>query len=403
MNNLRNIARYLGWLIVALVLAALLALIPPTRLAAVGKIKEAAAPEGQVHFFRVAGPSFERYVDHPNASTKQWLRNHLWRMLSYSPYFDSRLVWYPNAWVYKDLYALYTDEPLAQQHPEWILRDAHGNPLYIPWGCENGACPQYAADVGNPAFRAYWLAQAGDTLSRGYRGMFVDDVNLEWRVGDNQGNFVQPIDPRTGKAMTRADWQRYFAEFAEQIWNAFPDKEIVHNALWFADAPTNPYVQREIDSADWINLERGINDGGITGGGGSFGIESFFSYVDSVHSRGKSVVFDEDVSNRREREYGVVGWLLINTGWDVYGNSAKWSTPADWWKGYSLNLGAATSSRYIWKQLYRRNFQRGLVLLNPPNAPTRTIHFAHAYRTLEGNLVSSISLKAHAGIVLLNQ
>jgi len=68
-------------------------------------------------------------------------------------------------------------------------------------------------------------------VATGYRGLWVDDVNLDWRVSDGNGNFVAPIDPRTGHAMTRPDWQRYFAEFTEQVYTAFPHNEIADNAL----------------------------------------------------------------------------------------------------------------------------------------------------------------------------
>ena len=50
---------------------------------------------------------------------------------------------------------------LAGDQP--YLRDGGGNKLYIPWGCSGGTCPQYAADVGNPAYRAWFIDQV-----RGY-------------------------------------------------------------------------------------------------------------------------------------------------------------------------------------------------------------------------------------------
>src|SRR5689334_9979399 len=108
--------------------------------------------------------------------------------------------------MYQDSYAIYVSgDPRATAHPAWILHDDQGNPLYIPWGCSAGTCPQYAADFGNPDFRADWIAQAASALAGGtYRGLFIDDVNLDWRVGDSWGNFVPPIDPRTGVAMTLA-------------------------------------------------------------------------------------------------------------------------------------------------------------------------------------------------------
>jgi len=361
-----------------------------------------ANPEGKVRFFKIANADFDAYTNDPDKSTQKFMRKHYWRMLTFSPYFDSRLVWYPKAWVYKDLYAIYVNEDLATAHPEWILKDSQGNKLYIPWGCGNGACPQYAADIGNPDFRAYWLAEADATLAQGYRGLWVDDVNLEWRVSDGNENFVQPIDPRTNQLMTLPTWQRYFAELTEQIDQKFPAYEIVHNALWFADAPTNPYIQREIDSADWINLERGINDDGLTGGSGGFGIETFFDYVDAVHARGNAVIFEASANTKKAREFGLAGWLLANNGQDSLGNDPKWSTPDDWWNGYDLNLGSAKGPRQIWKDVYRRKFEDGIVLLNPPDAATQTLPLKRTYRTLDGKTVSQVTLKAKQGIVLLN-
>src|SRR5690349_17882366 len=138
-----------------------------------------------VPFFVIAGSSFDRYTADPTPQAEEWMRAHYARMLAYSPYFDSRLAWFPNAWVYKDLYAIYLGSADAASHPDWILRDAGGNRLYISYACSGGTCPQYAADVGNPDFRAAWIGAARATLAAGYRGLFVDDVDLTLtRVGD---------------------------------------------------------------------------------------------------------------------------------------------------------------------------------------------------------------------------
>lgn len=321
---------------------------------------------------------------------------HLFALFRFAPRLVSQRV------VYKDLYALYVDEDLAAQHPDWILKDAQGNKLFIPWGCANGTCPQYAADPGNAAFRAHWLAEASATLAQGYRGLWVDDVNLEWRVSDGNENFVNPIDPRTNQPMTLSDWQKYFVEFTKAIYAEFPQNEIAHNALWFADDLTNPYIQREIDSTDWINLERGINDDGLTGGGGQYGIETLFSYIDAVHARGKSVIFEASTNSKKGIEFGLAGWLLINNGWDSLGNDPKWSSPNDWWNGFEVNLGAAKGDRYQWNNVYRRNFAQGIALLNPPDAAKQIINLDKTYRTLDGKLVTKVKLKAKQGIVLLN-
>jgi hypothetical protein len=112
------------------------------------------------------------------------------------------------------------------------------HPLYIPFGCSNGSCPQCAADISNPAFRAHWIAYAQDQLPHGYRGLFIYDVSLELRVGNGQEQPVAPIDPATHRAMTDRAWRNYMARFMEEIRRVPPHAEIAHNAIWFAGSPT---------------------------------------------------------------------------------------------------------------------------------------------------------------------
>ena len=85
------------------------------------------------------------------------MRSKYWRMRAYSPYFDSRTAWYRGAWSYKDAMAIYPGET---KPAHWYLRDAQGRKLYIWYGCGGGTCPQYAGDIGSPAYRARWIADA---------------------------------------------------------------------------------------------------------------------------------------------------------------------------------------------------------------------------------------------------
>ena len=195
----------------------------------------AADSAGTVHFVRSADSAFDRFTSSPSPSEQAWLQAHMWRMTVWSPYFDSRTSWYPNGWVYDDAYAIYTGEPLASQHPEWILRDAQGNKLYIPWGCSGGSCPQYAADISNPAFRRYWIEDLMARAARGYRGVFIDDVNMNRQVANGQEELVAPIDSNTNQPMSDAAWRQYMAQFMRELRAALPNAEIVHNVIWFAD------------------------------------------------------------------------------------------------------------------------------------------------------------------------
>jgi len=359
------------------------------------------APAGQVRFYQVADSEFDPYTKSPTTAQKEWMRAHYLRMSTWSTYFDSRVSWFPGAWAYKDSFAIKPDWPVFSQHPEWILRDAYGNMLFIDWGCANGTCPQYAADFGNQAFRNFWINEAKQLIAKGYKGLWVDDVNLEFRTSNRYGTAITPIDPRTGKTMTIANWRRYMAEFMEQLRAALPTAEIAHNAIWYAGSTSDPYVQRQVKAANYINLERGATDKGLTNGTGTFGFETFLNYVDFVHSTGGAVIMMDYGTTNTEREFGMASLLLTNDGRDMINtDQVAWSAPDRWWPGYSTHLGDSMGMRFKWQGLLRRDFQCGMVLANQPGSSTITARLPQSYTTIEGSVVSSVTLAARQARVL---
>ena len=353
---------------------------------------------GTVKFELRTSSAFDIYTNAPTATQKTWMQTHLWRLQSCPPYFDRKLSWMPNTWAYIDLYAIHSGSDLANNHPEWILRDVSGNKLYIPWGCANGTCPQFAGDISDPTFRSWWISNASALLSVGYKGVWLDDVNLEFRVSNGNGVEVAPMDANTGAPMTKENWRRYMAEFVEQIRAALPAYEILHNSIWYA-SPTeysDPYVQRQMKAADYINLERGISDPGIVGLTGPFSVGDFLGYIDQAHSYGKHIVLDELQWNG---DYGLAGYFLTSDGNDALGNQDV--TPDRWWTAYEVNLGVPQGPRYVWNNLLRRDFAQGIVLLNPPQTTQITVNLPGPMTKLaDGSFVSLVTLNPGQAVVL---
>ena len=359
---------------------------------------------GVVQFVRSTNDSLNLYLTAPNLSVQDWLRGNFWRMLVYSPYFDNKLSWYPNGWVYLDSYAIYTSSALGNQHPEWILKDASGNRLYIPWGCSDGTCPQYAGDISNAGFREWWMAQAAQLLSHGYKGLFIDDVNMEFRVGNGAGAFVHPIDPNTGLPMKWNAWRQYMATFMTEVRNAFPNIEIAHNAIWYAGPSgvrdMDPSIQQEIAAANYINIEAGVNDPGLTGGDGQWSLNALLEYIDRLHAAGKGAVLDGVPLDAAGQEYALANYFLISSGSDALGNNT--ATPANWWKGFGVNLGAPLAVRTTWNGLLRRDFSNGIAVVNPPQSSTITATLPGSYQAVGGGpVITSITLGPSQGVVLV--
>ncbi|MGZ5310194.1 MAG: putative glycoside hydrolase [Solirubrobacterales bacterium] len=373
-------------------------------LAAAAPAGAATTGPGKVNLIRNATSSFDPYLTGSTGAQRQWIADTYWRIRGYDPFFANvgATSWTGPAHYYEDLYAIYRDVPADQQllaaHPDWVLRDAAGRALFIPYDCNGQTCTQYAADFGNPGYRSWWISRAQSTLAKGYEGIFIDDVNMEMRAGNESGQDVTPIDPRTGAAMTAASWRRYMAEFTEQIDAALDGYEIVHNTHWWVDH-SDPYVQRQIDSADMIELERGYNDGGLVAGAGAWGFERLMAHVDWLHSRGKSAIFEPYNLNAAKQEYELAAHYLTKAASDAIASDFR-ADPGNFSDDWLTDLGAPLGARYRWNGLWRRDYANGIALVNQPGQPTRTAEL-EPYRTLAGQQVSSVTLGASRGAVLL--
>jgi hypothetical protein len=353
---------------------------------------------GQIHFIIRSGSDWNFLTDNPSSSTKTFFQSHYWRFQTTPGYFDHDLSWYPNAFAYLDSYAIYRGQSVASQHPDWILKDGNGNKLYIPWGCSNGSCPQYAGDISNQSFRNYIISEAKADLAAGYKGLWIDDVNLKMQVGNGSGKTVAPIDRATGKSMTVTAWEHYFADFMTQIRSALPNAEILHNSIWYSGSGnpgSDPYVQQEIKAADYINREHGVLDAGLTGDNGYWSIQSLFRFFDTVHSLGSHFSLQETSS---AGSYSVAAYFLNSEGMDAFGAAAK---PSAWQAIYDVSLGSPQGSRYAWNGLIRRDFTGGSVFLNPPGQPYVNTGLGSGYKSVSGSSVSTVSLGGSQGLILL--
>jgi Hypothetical glycosyl hydrolase family 15/IPT/TIG domain len=356
---------------------------------------------GEVRFVKTANSSFDGEAVAANAA---WITEHFSRMITWSPFFDERTSWYPNAWVYHDAYAIYTGSQLAGEHPEWILKDTAGEQLYIPFGSPP---TQYAGDISNPAFRHYWIERTKAIVAHGYRGVFVDDVDMWANVANVRLEKQTAISGVTGQPIGDEAWREYFAAFMAELRAALPGSEIADNAVWYQGASssnrgtTNPWVRNQVEHANVINIERGVNDGGLTGGQGNWSLSNLFTYVDEVHALGDGVVLDSSASEVGAMEYNLAAYFLISNGQDFVDGGGKSQTVTNFWPGWAVNLGEPTGPRERSNSgLWKRSFKGGVVYLLEPGATAQTVTLPRPLTSVTLGTVSSITLSAHQAAVL---
>jgi hypothetical protein len=365
----------------------------------------AADQVGQLKIFRNANGPFDKFDINPSAANKAAIQSLYDGLEVYSgPYsFDPNLSWYANGFFYQNLEAIYVGGSVAISHPEWIIKDANGNNLYVNWGCSSGTCPAYMADLGNSDFRAYWVRQVQQIMAKGYTAIFVDDASMVMRASDGNGNAATMIDPRTGKAVTLTTWQQWNITFFKEIRAAFPAPtyRIMHNVTWFADTdePTpNPLIDQQIRLLDYFYLEFGINDPGITGGTGQFSMQKELDMLLRVKANGANFGLAGVTADEPGKELAFAFAMLATDGNDFLGDDTQYpDNPVTWYRG--ANLGTPLSSYYITSQgVYERDFQYGSVIINPPGAGTVKVNML-GYRDIQG-YDNTFTLGPKAGKVL---
>jgi hypothetical protein len=360
---------------------------------------------GDVKFFTPKS-GLDPWTSNPTDAQKQFMRDHYHRMLVDSPYFDSRLTWYDRAVEYTDAYAIKPAWPQYAQHPEWILTDFDtGRQVFIDWGCSGGTCPQYAADISNPAYRQWFLQRIQEKINLGYQGVSIDDVNLAFRFSNGTTSTSRIRDPNTNRLLTLTDWRRYFADFMELVRATFPDLEIVHNTIWYADqtAFDDPFVSREIAAADWVMIEHGGNDDGLNAGG-AYGYRTLLAFIDRVHAQGTNVIVNDDVgSTMTQAEHNLATYLLVTEGNDMVGSEMLGIVnPDNFWAGFQLDLGDALGARYDWGGFIRRDFDGGIVVTREPDIGKATFTVPAGYTRIDGTPApATITLAPQTSVVLL--
>ena len=383
---------------------------------------------GRSWFVKRTNPNTNVYTDSPNTLQQQWLNNNWDRLMVYAPYFNARTSWYPKGWLYIDSYAIYNSSmgsatPNETLYSQYILKDGSSNKLYIPYSCNTTLhqCPQFAADISNPTYRVLFINRIRDALAKGnYKGIWLDDINTKINsngfinnISNGDGTPVLPFDNNTGATMTGANWIKYFADFTQAIRAAFPNIEILHNAIWY-NGPyglrdASPDIIRTIQSADYINIEHGVNDNGLTGGMStsaySFSYTTLLSYIDHIHSLGRGVVIDGQPGNDggaldlTKSEYSLASYYLISSGSDGIGDGTV--NQPSWWVGYDVDLGAPSGARYVWNNVLRRDYTKGIVLVNLPSASIVTLALPSTYNRINGTATNSVTLSAREGAVIL--
>jgi len=244
-------------------------------------------------------------------------------------------------------------------------------------------------------------------------GIFMDNTAVNPpAAGDWQrnGTILQPTDPKALSAF-QAGYQRYY-QLARSL---APGKFQIGNITeWAASGAAIP--------AGYVNMvDGGVMEGAI---GKSWSVEGWagwqvmmkqYNAIMAAVAEPKLIILNQwgDPTDYQSMRYGL-GSTLLNDGYYSFTNTATSYHGVVWFDEFDAKLGQAQAiPTAAWKQgVWRRDFDNGIVLVNPKGNGNQTVTLETSYVKLQGTqdpainngqTVTTVTLKDRDGIILMRK
>lgn len=258
--------------------------------------------------------------------TPQWDRHKNWRLDSYG---------------YLNLFSE-TNSPWAVHQ-----NDSDSASLWLPFDqLPNGTYARRSMDLRSSAYRDGFIAECRRILDNGAKGIFVDDVNVDIeRMFKRTGGGAPLTDFSTGAYYTgtggRIGWAALVGDFLHAVTAAVktthPNAKFIFNPFWsqlHPDRWNDPRLGHMVDACDWVIIEHGFSDGGLTGDEGiiapapHFAMRSVLLWLDFVHARGKNfIIYTGTNEGSAYAAYEMAAFLAKREDGDILGmweESPRW-------------------------------------------------------------------------------
>ena len=340
-----------------------------------------------------------------------------------------------KALLYRNLKAIYNTaaELSLFRTNGWILKNAAGEEIVDAVWSDSPM-----VDTGNPDYQL-WVANwiKNTIIQGGFDGTFLDCAifgtkeHLWGCVGKtsrcNAQTTCPPINPRTGKAYTDADWLNDELLLNRTIKNVLGSIPVLANGTWngthfFRIGSHNSYVALIQDPA----IDGWMIEGFLLAGNGLWYSETdwknsvdYIVWIEQNVPINKSVIVPTHMKPKLptgithdEIVLYTYASMLLGAGADriYYMVNEPWQTLQYHGSPFvqtlmRLDLGMPLTTNYdVTEQtnarVYSRQFTKGMVLANPTLA-NLTVTLPAQYYTLLGELVSSIEVPSRRGIILL--
>ena len=250
---------------------------------------------------------------------------------------------------------------ISTQHPDWFLLDRDGNRIQAQTSGDDSETRFYLMDPANPGWRAFFLSRVRQMQQQGqWDGLFLDNVELS--LGKRKRSGQIPARYRTDEA--------YVAAVEDMLrW--------VRANTTGTPLEANLVEKQHDQDPNWArmmqHLDRGFYEGWAIGWHDDRLLPAW-SWNEQLKEAEQTMLSGKPVTlvamgergNTARQQFAYASFLLIADGRSSfrYTNSATYDQ--DWqYANYSQDLGRPLGPRYQVGDTWKRDFERGAVVVNP--------------------------------------
>jgi hypothetical protein len=287
---------------------------------------------------------------------------------------------------------------VKNNHPSWLLHTSGGALLKSSYGT-------YLIDPGNSAVRT-WMADYAKTLpAQGWNAVFLDSMGLYGFTGFTGS----PINPRTGKVFTNAEWIDATRGEAAVV-DAAVSIPVIANGLrtgpgYWSD--TKPLVGG-IQAGEFEGCFRDATSK-ITAFPSTSNWLATVKALQDVQAQGRAAMcwtktWTSATSSQIKQwhDYALGSFLLAQGGSEYFFFSGhKTDTALSWYGDDAINIGTPSGSISTSNGVYMRYFTNGVVAVNPTTS-SQGVSLGSTYTLPSGSRSAQATVPAHSSLILTN-
>ena len=243
---------------------------------------------------------------------------------------------------------------IAQEHPDWFLLDGNGQKMKNDGG-------YVMMDPGNSGWQDFWLERARiGQETGGWDGLFLDNVeaNLDKR---------RRVGALPGRYPDEDSYRQAVLGFLERIYQTYTRPN--HRPLYanVLDVDSTEALMPFLGALDGVMVESFAVDW-QDGYHSRKTWEKEMQMVESVQRMGKHVILvaQGEETDLARQEFSLASAILADLGGVTFRYTYHEEYTTAWlYDNYRVELGGALGERYAAAGGWRRDFERGSVMVQP--------------------------------------